>query len=56
MSDKPKIVLELELEEVNSLLTVLGDLPTKTYAWPLMMKIKQMADAQVQQKPAEAGE
>lgn len=47
MTEEKKITLELALEEVNSILAVLGDLPSKTNAWPLMMKIKQQADAQV---------
>jgi hypothetical protein len=44
------IKLELELEEVNSLLGVLGELPTKTGAWNLVVKIKQQAEAQVQKE------
>jgi hypothetical protein len=41
------IRLELALEEVNAVLQVLGDLPTKTGAWPLIVKIKAQADSQV---------
>lgn len=41
------IKLELSIEEVNSILVVLGDLPTKTGAWVLLAKIKEQADPQV---------
>jgi hypothetical protein len=34
-----EIELKLHVEEVNSLLAVLGDLPTRTNAWPLAQKI-----------------
>ena len=41
------ITLELELDEVNGLLIALGELPTKTGAWNLILKIKEQADPQV---------
>ena len=41
------IKLELTIEEVNAILQVLGDLPTKVGAWPLVLKIKEQADPQV---------
>jgi len=41
------IKLELTIEEVNAILQVLGDLPTKTGAWPLLLKIKEQAEPQV---------
>ena len=41
------IKLELTIEEVNAILQVLGDLPTKTGAFPLVMKIKEQAEPQV---------
>jgi hypothetical protein len=41
------IELKLSLEEVNALLGVLGELPTKTGAWNLVVKIKEQAEAQV---------
>lgn len=34
-----QITLTLTVEEVNSILSVLGDLPTKSNAWPLTQKI-----------------
>jgi hypothetical protein len=42
-----EITLTLSVEEVNAILTVLGDLPTKTGAYPLVLKIKEQADKQV---------
>lgn len=47
------ITLELSVEEVNSILTVLGDLPTKSGAWPLIVKIQQQAAPQVQESSEE---
>jgi hypothetical protein len=41
------IKLELEIEEVNAVLQTLGNLPTSSGAWPLVVKIKQQAEAQV---------
>jgi hypothetical protein len=40
------IKLELSIEEVNAILGVLGDLPTKTGAWVLLSKIKEQAETQ----------
>jgi len=53
---EPTITLELTLSEVNALLQVLGDLPTKTGAFVLLSKIKQQGDAQSREEaaPAEA--
>ena len=51
-----ELTLKLTVEEVNSVLQVLGELPSKTGAWPLIMKIKQQADAQVQQPESPAAE
>ena len=41
-----EIELKLSVDEVNAILAVLGDLPSKTGAWILMTKIKEQADAQ----------
>jgi len=38
-----EITLKLSVEEVNSVLQVLGELPSKTGAWPLIVKIKTQA-------------
>jgi hypothetical protein len=47
------IKLELSVEEVNAILGVLGDLPTKTGAWVLLSKIKEQAESQVPAEPTE---
>jgi hypothetical protein len=43
------IKLELSIDEVNAILGVLGDLPTKTGAFSLMMKVKEQAQSQLEQ-------
>ncbi len=46
--------LELETNEVQFILNVLGELPSKSGAWPLIVKIKEQADAQLpKDAPAE---
>lgn len=47
------IKLELSIDEVNAILQVLGELPTKSGAWPLVVKIKEQAEPQVP-KPEES--
>lgn len=49
---EPTITLELTLSEVNALLQVLGELPTKTGAFVLLSKIKQQGDAQSREEAA----
>jgi hypothetical protein len=51
-----ELTLKLTVEEVNSVLQVLGELPSKTGAWPLIMKIKQQAEAQVEKPETPAAE
>lgn len=46
MSEVKTVTLDLHIEEVNSILAVLGDLPSKTGAWPLMMKIREQTERQ----------
>lgn len=41
------IKLELEIPEVNFILETLGELPSKTSAYLLMMKIKSQGEPQV---------
>jgi len=41
------IKLDLDINEVNFILSLLGDLPSKTGAWPLIVKIKEQAEPQV---------
>ena len=47
------IKLELSIDEVNAILQVLRELPTKSGAWPLVVKIKEQAEPQVP-KPEES--
>lgn len=47
------ITLELDQNEVEAIITVLGDLPTKSNAWPLVVKIQQQAAPQIPQEDAE---
>ena len=39
--------LELETNEVQYILNVLGEIPAKSGVWPLLVKIKEQADAQM---------
>ena len=50
------INLKLDLQEVNGLLNVLGQLPTSTNIWPLAAKIRSQAEEQLpkEEQPAEA--
>ena len=41
------MTLTLTPEEVQALFNILGDLPTKTGVYPLMVKIKEQAEAQM---------
>jgi hypothetical protein len=46
--------LKLTVEEINAILQTLGNLPTSSGAWPLVVKIKQQAEEQLpQQEPSE---
>jgi hypothetical protein len=42
-----EVKLTLTVEEVNGILATLGQLPTSSGAWPLVVKIKEQAEAQV---------
>ena len=42
-----EIKLTLTVEEVNGILATLGQLPTSSGAWPLVVKIKEQAEAQL---------
>ena len=39
--------LELDLNEINFVLQTLGNLPSSSGVWPLIVKIKEQAEAQV---------
>jgi hypothetical protein len=42
-----ELTLKLTVEEINAVLQTLGNLPTSSGAWPLVVKIKGQAEAQV---------
>ena len=42
-----EITLTLTRDEVQAILQVLGQLPTSSGAWPLVVKIKEQAEPQV---------
>ena len=44
--------IQLNINEVNFILQTLGELPSKTGVWPLILKIKEQAEAQVPKEPA----
>jgi len=39
--------LELDQNEVQFILNVLGEMPAKSGVWPLIVKIKEQAEAQL---------
>lgn len=41
------INLTLNVDEINAVLGTLGNLPTSSGAWPLVVKIKEQAEAQI---------
>jgi hypothetical protein len=43
--------IQLDINEINFILQTLGELPSKTGVWPLILKIKEQADAQVPKEP-----
>lgn len=42
-----ELTLRLTVEEINGILQTLGNLPTSSGAWPLVVKIKEQAEAQL---------
>ena len=42
-----EVTLRLSIEEVNGILQTLGQLPTSSGAWPLVVKIKEQAESQI---------
>jgi hypothetical protein len=48
-----EVTLRLSIEEVNGILQTLGQLPTSSGAWPLVVKIKEQAESQVPKEPKE---
>jgi len=48
-----ELKLTLTVEEVKSHLHVLSELPTRMNAYPLLMKIKEQAEAQIPKEQSE---
>lgn len=51
-----EITIKLDLQEVNGLLNMMGQLPTSTNIWPLAAKIRAQAEQQMPQPAAETAE
>ena len=39
--------LELDVNEITFILQTLGELPSKSGVWPLIVKVKEQAEAQI---------
>jgi len=48
--------LDLDLNEINFILQTLGQLPSSSGVWPLIVKVKEQADAQLAKETAPAAE
>jgi hypothetical protein len=46
-----EITLKLELNEVNTLLNLMGAQPTSTNIWPLAAKVRAQAEQQLKEPP-----
>lgn len=46
-----ELTLKLTVDEINAVLQTLGNLPTSSGAWPLVVKIKAQAEAQANGEP-----
>lgn len=51
-----EVTLKLELNEVNAVLDILGQLPTSTNIWPLASKIRAQAAVQLPTNTEGAGD
>lgn len=45
--------LELDPNEVQFILNVLGEMPAKSGVWPLIVKVQEQAEAQLPPQPAQ---
>lgn len=50
-----EITIKLQLDEVNGLLNILGQLPTSTNIWPLAAKVRAQAQEQLPAEEQSAG-
>lgn len=48
-----EVTIKLTVDDVNAILQVLGEMPTKTGMWPLAVSIKEQAEAQIPKLPEE---
>ena len=48
--------INLDENDINVILAILGDMPSKSGTWPLMMKIKVQADAQLVEPEEDEGD
>lgn len=48
--------IQLELNDINFILQTLGNLPSSSGVWPLIVKIKEQAEAQLPQEAPAAQE
>jgi len=44
------ITLKLTVDEINAVLQTLGQLPTSSGAWPLVVKIKEQSESQLKEQ------
>ena len=44
--------LELDVNEINFILQTLGELPSKSGVWPLILKIKEQAETHLPKETA----
>jgi hypothetical protein len=51
-----EITLKLNVDEINAVLHTLGNLPTSSGAWPLVVKIKEQAEAQIPEEQVQVDE
>ena len=51
-----EITLKLELNEVNAVLDIMGQMPTSTNVWPLAAKIRAQAEVQLPKNTEGAGD
>jgi hypothetical protein len=42
-----KLTIELSIDEINAILQLLGQAPTSSGVWPLLVNIKEQAEKQI---------
>lgn len=51
-----EITLKLDLQEVNVVLDIMGQLPTSSNIWPLAAKVRAQAQAQIPKQEEGSGD